>query len=436
MTDKEIIKLILLHVGIGILIAFYPFVSKIYTVLIVLTGIFFVIKNRNQNHEVLYVIAYLAGSEILLRTTRGSISYEFSRYFMLIFSCLGLFYSGLPKKMNPYWLFLIFIIPGIFIPIDALHQDVKKKIIFDFLGPFCLGVCALYTYGRKISIEHIQNIIGTFALPVLACSVFLMVSFPYKDGVVLNTESNMYLSGSFAPNQMATILGLGAFICFARTVMVPSSGRIFIVSVVVFCLVYYRALLTFSRGGVYTGLAIIGVFSVFAFLRKEKEIRKKLVLMLILIPFIFVLTSYQTENHLYHRYTNRNIHGATKPPDKHGRESMALEELQYFKQNPVIGLGVGRTKEIRRAEYGTSISTHNEITRLLAEHGILGILSLILLISVPIFRCFKNREYIYLLSFYFFWLLTINHSGMRVAAPSFIYALALLSAQKEETSLA
>ena len=47
----------------------------------------------------------------------------------------------------------------------------------------------------------------------------------------------------------------------------------------------------------------------------------------------------------------------------------------------------------------------------------------------PLILYINNRQHLYFLSFYVFWLLTINHAAMRTAAPAFVYALALLSVQ-------
>ena len=428
MTDKNIIKLVILHLGIGILIAFFHFFSKIYTILIVLVGVCFVIKNQNKNNEVLYAISYLVGSEVFLRTTSGSLSYELGKYFMLLFTVMGIYFSGIPEKRNPYWIFLLFILPGIFIPIESLQDDIRKKILFDILGPFCLGVCALYTYKRKITSEQLHSIIGISLLPVVACTFFLMIKFPYYDGIVNCTESNFYLSGGFAPNQMATVLGLATFICFTRIALVPASKKIIIVSLIVFCLFYYRGLMTFSRGGIITSLCIIAVFSALVFLSGEKreKIRQKLILMIILLPVIFFIASYQTDSILYRRYVNKNVNGLPKGPEVNGRKHLIMEEIKFFKENPMVGMGVGRTKEIRRVKHGSAISNHNEITRLLAEHGLLGVLSLIILLITPLLLYKKNKKNIFLLAFLGFWLLTINHSATRIAAPVFIYALALL----------
>ncbi|WP_431243016.1 hypothetical protein ACQ9BO_25775 [Flavobacterium sp. P21] len=83
-------------------------------------------------------------------------------------------------------------------------------------------------------------------------------------------------------------------------------------------------------------------------------------------------------------------------------------------------------KEIRK-ETGTEIASHNEITRMLAEHGLFGVFGLLILFATPLILFINNRQHLYCLPFYLFWLLTINHAAMRIAAPAFIYALSLLS---------
>ena len=89
-------------------------------------------------------------------------------------------------------------------------------------------------------------------------------------------------------------------------------------------------------------------------------------------------------------------------------------------------MGVGRNKEVRLDETGINSASHNEISRTLAEHGSLGILTLLILFLTPIFLYLNDRSQIFALGFMVFWLLTINHAAMRIAAPAFVYGLALL----------
>ena len=64
---------------------------------------------------------------------------------------------------------------------------------------------------------------------------------------------------------------------------------------------------------------------------------------------------------------------------------------------------------------------------MLAEHGTFGIIGLLILFFTPLILYVENKFNLYLLCFFVFWLLTINHAAMRIAAPAFVYSLALLN---------
>ena len=109
-----------------------------------------------------------------------------------------------------------------------------------------------------------------------------------------------------------------------------------------------------------------------------------------------------------------------------------MNKLTAFYKNPVIGIGVGKGREYRQEHLGIGINTHNEISRLLSEHGILGIIALSILVFVPLTFWFKFKNNYFFLAFVAFWFMTINHSAMRIALPAFIYGLALLYIEDEK----
>ena len=94
----------------------------------------------------------------------------------------------------------------------------------------------------------------------------------------------------------------------------------------------------------------------------------------------------------------------------------------------------GKNKEYREEVTGIVAASHNELTRLLAEHGSFGIVAILILLITPFVLYLQNRFNLFMLSFYFFWLLTINHAAMRIAAPAFVYALSLLKVKFETTN--
>jgi O-antigen ligase len=106
-------------------------------------------------------------------------------------------------------------------------------------------------------------------------------------------------------------------------------------------------------------------------------------------------------------------------------------ELKMFFENPVLGVGVGKNKELRQSQTGIDAASHNEMTRMLAEHGALGVVCLLILLLTPLYLFLIDRQNVLALSFFIFWLLTINHAAMRLAAPAFVYALSLLKVYRE-----
>ena len=219
--DQIYLNLILFHVALGAIVYAVPFVSKIYGYLIFIFGIFYVIIKQNRNNEALIAAAYIVGSEVFLRMTDGNPLYEISKYGVMVFIFIGMFYSGFSKGAAPYWLFLVLLVPGIVISTFALDldTDIRKAIAFNISGPVCLGIASLYAYRRKISLEETNKILLSIGLPIVTCMVYLFFYTPNVRDIITSTQSNYETSGGYGPNQVATILGLGMFIFFSRIVL-------------------------------------------------------------------------------------------------------------------------------------------------------------------------------------------------------------------------
>src|SRR6218665_2882580 len=150
MKEKRYILLIALHVLIGLAVYLVRPLSKFYVLAIMAVGFYYVVKKQNRNNEVLFVSAYIVGSEVFLRMTGGNILYEFSKYAVMIFMVLGMYYSGFSKNAIPFWIYLLLLMPGVLIATETLNlqTDVRKAIAFNISGPACLGIAAIYTYNR------------------------------------------------------------------------------------------------------------------------------------------------------------------------------------------------------------------------------------------------------------------------------------------------
>lgn len=435
--DKNYLFLILLHALIGVLVYSIPGFSKLYGYTILFVSLYFIIKTKNRNNEVLYAAAYIVGSEVFLRMTNGNISHEFSKYGVMLFLSMGMFYSGFSKNAIPYWIYLILLVPGVIIATDTLNLttiDIRKTIMFNISGPLCLGFASLYCYNRKISIEEINNILLVMGLPIIACTIYLILYTPSDIKTVLTgTGSNAETSGGFGPNQVSTALGLGMFIFFARVMLISRTKLLFVTNLIIAVLMTYRGLITFSRGGVITGFLMLIILLYFVYINSKYKGKVKLNYMIVLTGLlmlgIWFYTESKTDGLISKRYQNQDALGRVKGSNFTGREEIATSEINAFLDNPFFGIGVAKGTELRLEQTGEVVASHNEITRLLGEHGSLGVLILLILFSTPIFLYLDNKQNIYLFCFLIFWLLTINHAAMRTASPSFIYALSLLKIQ-------
>ena len=148
---------------------------------------------------------------------------------------------------------------------------------------------------------------------------------------------------------------------------------------------------------------------------------------LIMLFLTWMVSSIKTSGFLEKRYANQDAAGRVKEDVTTGRTDLVAFEFNEFIDNPFLGIGVGKVKEERLNETGVEAASHNEMSRIVAEHGLLGVFAFLILLLTPLVFRIKNKSNMFFYSFYIFWLLTINHSAMRIAAPAFIYGLCLLN---------
>ncbi len=436
--DFDYFYLILFHAVLGFLVYLFPFVSKIYGYAILIGGIYYIIKTQNKQNQALVAAAYVVGSEVFLRMTGGNPLYEISKYAVMVFIFMGMYFSGFSKGAIPYWIFLLLLVPSVVITTFVLNfdTDMRKAIAFNLSGPVCLGVASLYTYRRKIPLNQMNSIILSMGLPIVTCMSYLTFYTPNIRDIITSTQSNSAASGGFGPNQVATFLGLGMFIFFSRIILESRTKFMLILNLFIAINISYRGMVTFSRGGMITGFLMILLLLFFLYYKSNYTGRVKLNYIVVFIAVAIVstwsYTSFQTGGLIDKRYANQDAAGRAKESRFTGREEIARNEIDLFLKNPIFGVGVGKGVELRYEETGVGVLSHDEITRMLAEHGSLGVVGLLILFFTPLFLYLENKFNMFLLCFLAFWFLTINHAAMRTAAPAFVYSLSLLNVYFEK----
>lgn len=436
-------SLVLLHILIGVVLFVFEPLSKLYFILLMFyfTIRIIVLPQQQKTREIFFACAYFSGVEVLFRMTKGGLSYEASKYLVIVFMLMGMLYKGLSGRGYPYFFYLIALVPSIVVASITLTFDAnfRTNIAFVLSGPVCLGIAALFCYDRKISKTELLEIVKYIALPCITTTMYLFLYNPTIRDTLSGTASNAATSGGFGPNQVSTVLGLGMFAMVVRLFMQSPTLFLKLVNVFILGAMTFRAIVTFSRGGVFAAAIVVIAFMATLYVRSTWRVRQQMigvtVLLGIALTLTWVISSNQTMGLIDKRYANQNAQGIEKEDVTTGRLDLFMQEIDGFVNNPFLGIGASRIKDIRVELYNNHLPSHNEVGRLLSEHGILGLIIILILIIKPLVYRTQHKGNFLFYAFFCFWFATINHSGMRIAAPALLYAFCLLKVTNDAPSL-
>ncbi len=427
-----------IHLSLGFIVTFLP-IAKIYSFLILAISIVVIYKTKNKNEEALYLASYLAGSEVFIRMSGGTLLYETGKYGLILFALLGLFLGPVNHKRNvAYLIVILLLLIGIVFSEAPPGASIRKAILFNLSGPISLAIFAIYCFHRTITLTQLKEFLFMCLLPIFSMISYVYFRTPDLEEMVFGTLSNFKTSGGFGPNQVATMIGFGAFILGAFLfIRVQLSVYLFLDGLFLAYFIY-RGLLTFSRGGMITAGTAFLFFAIFMFSFQKVtlvKISKYVFISFVLFLGIWLYTSNITGGMIANRYAGQNAAGVKKKDISAGRGKIISTQLEGFYESPIFGIGVGNGK-FKREESGKKITaaSHNEVGRLIEEHGALGIIALFILLIVPLHNMYfsNNFQRAFLSAFYIFWFLTINHSAMRIAFPAFVYGLSLIRIVPDE----
>tara|TARA_R100000935_G_C2803146_1_gene151427 strand:- start:14 stop:1159 length:1146 start_codon:yes stop_codon:yes gene_type:complete len=371
--------------------------------------------------------------------TDGMVFYETGKYSVIIFLVIGMFFKGTSSKTVPFWTYLLILIPGIIVAstVGSYEIEFRKLIAFNLSGPVTIGVSALYCYYKKIKRKDFERVVVMMLMPLLAQMFYLYLYTPTLKEGLISLSGNYAATAGYGPNQISTVLGMGAFLLVTR-LFVIKNRFINILDFILLGMMGYRAVITFSRGGVFTAIICMISFIIFFYYKQNSrevvKINSKIFILISALVLIWFYSSFKTFGLIENRYKGENAAGELKSDITTGRVELIETELHAFYYNPLLGIGVGMGRQYREENLGIEINTHNEISRLLSEHGMFGVFALLILIFVPILFWTKFKNNYYFLAFMAFWFLTINHSALRIALPAFVYGLALLYIVDEKKS--
>ncbi|MEZ4692121.1 MAG: O-antigen ligase family protein [Ignavibacteria bacterium] len=197
-----------------------------------------------------------------------------------------------------------------------------------------------------------------------------------------------------------------------------------------------RGLATFSRGGMLSPIvAIVLCIVIMTLTDSNFKVRiGKVVYAFLIIGAIsligFNYVNDASEGLLEMRFRGESMYNKEKSNLFSGRLEIFDADIEIFKDNVLTGVGPGMSAQVRSETQGIEAAAHIEYSRMLAEHGLFGILAMAIMIFFPVKYFFEQKSIdnkILLIMCLGFVFMTLGHAAMRTAAPGFVYGMAFLN---------
>jgi O-antigen ligase len=407
------------HAILGLAFVQLPMLATLHAVACVGVGV--IVAARRRPIETSYVVAYIVGSEVLWRMTHAGVFWEYGKYATAAVLFIALTRVRIRRNR---WLaigYLALLLPSAILTFLGADFAVARQLVsFNLSGPLSLMMCVLFYSNVRLEPEDIRRTFGVAIAPIFAIATVAYFSTVTAVNLEFNSESNTVTSGGFGPNQVSAMLGLSLLFTLLLLIERRPPWRKALPLVIFAIMIATQAALTFSRGGL--ALAFAAVIAAVLYLVRERRTR---VTILILGVLLFSVGKYVVVPKL-DAFTSGRFSERYATSTSSNRVKLANFDLEIFAANPVMGVGPGMARDMR-GDLGLWGAAHTEFTRMLSEHGILGVLAILLLFvmglrAVLAARTLMSRALVVALFVWFTLFLLVN--AMRVSAPSFVFGLA------------
>lgn len=423
----KIFVLLLLHIGLAYLMRTFTIVATVHGWAVLLVGVWIALTAKDER-KVIPVVAYITGAEVLWRMTSAGVLWEFGKYATIAIIIISLLRrkKALNNAALPI-LFIVLFLPSIILTIDAfgLTERTRELISFNLSGPLTTGICLLFFLQLEMDDQLVSKTVWNAVYPITGILFLAFYSTITATEIEFGSESIFMTSGGYGPNQVSAVLGLGALLLVMFSVQAGKRKGRFLGFILALGLLT-QSFLTFSRGGIYNFvIALGGALLMLAFKGTRSFRGLIIVLMFALIVLFFVIPQLE-------QLTGGAFSARFTDTDLTSRGDLARADLNLFLKNPLVGVGPGLAsfqRSFLRVE-----ANHTEFTRILAEHGSLGVLALLILVYY-LFRAFFKAPGVFakawVVAFSFWAMVEMAHAAMRIVAIPLMLGLAVVTWKKD-----
>ena len=345
---------LLVHVPLGIAARDYSYVSTIYAFMVLVLGVGLALKGYERC--VAAWAAYLVGVEVFWRMTRASVPWEFGKYAFVLVVGLAILRSGRFRGAALPGVYAALLAPSALLVVWEYEPWIARdQISFNLSGPLSLAVGAWFFSRLALPKRDIPLVLVALGGPTLCILSDAASSMLGSASLTFRLESNFEASGGYGPNQVSSMLGLGA-LCFLLLFATTRASAWFNGMVLALCLALLtQAALTYSRGGVYTtaAAAVSGAF----YLMRQGRLRKRLLIggalaVAVALGAVVPWLERLTEGTIASRFADTNVTG---------RDVLVKADLLTWEQNPLLGVGPGMAKAESRHSVEGNGGTHGMV---------------------------------------------------------------------------
>lgn len=443
-SERQNLLWTIAHIGLGFVCTLTPFALIVWFYFILVTNLFKAnnLLQRKKPAFFLIFFSYLISFEVLDRMAKTSpfIPYELGKYFLVLMGILGIVNSGIRSRKG-LWMALL-VTPAVFY--DFSGQRVFFDIVNSYFAPFAIGLGVAFAYRLKVTSVQLNQILKFVWWGCLSSLVFTFIKTPDFEDITFSLKAQFETTAGHSSNQVSSILGLGMFLSFYSAFKRLNFAGNQMFDLVILGGFAFQGLLSFSRGGMVVGA--IGIL-ILLFIPEHEKYKNKVVwdyksifigiIACIALYGVFEVANAVTGGNLLLRYqgqTEGTLLGSkevTADLFVTGRLGIFEKDIQLWKDNIFTGVGCGVSKNLR--EEGKSVAAHIELSRLLAEHGLLGLLYAMLFFGLPYYLFERNNNSnhkIVLLTLLVIAILTTFHAAMRTFITPLLIIIGVLKIEE------
>lgn len=322
-------------------------------------------------------VVYVSGFEVLWRMSKAPLPHLLGMYLVILLCTV----AALRRRRAPpavAWFYLLPQLPSMWFTFTEVSdmERARQLVAFNLAGPMALFAVVWFCHTAR-GFRNVWRAATVGGGAVAATSAAILLGIARAENIRFTTESNFAMSADYGPNQVASVLSLGLLLLAGYGWLRGHQRAKSVVWLLIIGLAV-QTLLTFSRAGVAMVLGALAGMGVL--LLKRRELRLVVVASAValwslsnwvLVPVLDDVTG----GAFIERYTSADLSN---------RDVIAKSDLQIFRENFLLGVGPGISTERRAALAGVKIAAHTEFTRVLAEHGLLGMVSLLALIALSV----------------------------------------------------